>query len=855
MFQHVSAQYYQTQISKITDEQGNSPSATFSIVESSKGFIWFGTIDGLYRYDGYNFKIFRNNPKDTNTLANNTIRAMTLYQDSLLWIGTQGGGLDCFNMHSEKFIHFKHTGQKQNEISGNSLWSLFVDRSGNLWAGVSGIGIDRLDLNTMQFTHFKAVEFEGHLRQEQTVRAIIEDSDGTIWAGLSDNGFSRINPITGECKQYSHDFNNNQGLISNWVYDILMGNDGRLWIASYGGGINIFDPLSETYEYIRQKNGNGNTLISDLTYSITERIPGEFWIATEYGLSAYTAENNHFRNFQQSSYTNMSLSENRTRKVFVDKRGILWVGNESGVDKIVLQSKFELHQHIEGQSNTLRPGIVRAIMEDRIGDLWIGLVDNGLVKYSKSSDKYKTYLHNNNDPNSISGNNIDVIFQDKEGTIWVGEWNTGLMKYNKNRDNFVHVASSLGNERSLSDSRIQTIQQDKPGVLWIGTEQGINRYDVRKNAFSYYKHEADNPNSLSGNSIQSRALVFDNNHDLWVGTWSFGLNKLEFIDSTQTIANISHWLHDPKNPSESLTNDNVLALHFDKKGILWIGTFGGGLSRFNPHTEQFKNYTTDDGLPNNIIFAILEDNDENLWLSTDNGISRFNPKSETFLNFLKSDGLQDDHFFWGAAHKGKSGKLYFGGINGINSFYPEHVKPDTNQARPSLVDIKLFNESIHSTIPIHQLDRIELSYKENFISFEFTALDFIEPSKNRFLYKLEGFDKDWMASENSNNAYYTNLPHGSYTFKLQASNNDGIWSDDILSFNLIIIPPWWKTWIAKILFFLSAITIIFQIFYFRFRRDNTQKMKLKEMVFERTTELHELNAVLEERAGKDRNSK
>ena len=843
------AQYYQSQIIKIRDEQGNSPNATFEVVECNMGFIWFGTIDGLYRYDGYNFKIFRNIPDNLNSLANNTIRSMDLYKDSLLWIATEGGGLDCFNFFTENFTHFKHTGEAENEISGNSLWSVLVDSRGNIWAGVSGKGVDRLDARRIKFTHFNPTGKETHLTQEQTVRSLHEDGNGLIWAGLSDNGFSSINPVSGEVRHYKRDLQSDNTLNCDWVYDISVGSDNKLWLVTFGGGINIFDPIREEYDYLRHKKGVENSLISDLSYSMDERFPGEYWIGTEYGISQYKAETGQFISYQKNEISGRGLSENRIRKLFFDKQGILWAGTESGVDKIVLQSKFEIFQFAAGKDHEMKPGIVRAITEDDQGNLWIGLIDNGLIRYNWEKNAFKQYMHSEHDPYSLSGNNIDVIFQDLDKTIWVGDWNTGLMKYNPINDNFIHVADAYRNKNTLSDNRIQIIRQDKPGVLWIGTEQGINRFDIKNNRYLRYQHEPGNPNSLSGNSIQSRALAFDKQHNLWAGTWSFGLNKIEFLDSTQTTASIRSWQHDPEN-TESLPNNSVLALHFDIEGMLWIGTFGGGLSCFNPQTEKFRNYTTDDGLPNNIIFAILEDEKQKLWISTDYGISRFDPETGEFRNYTKSDGLQDDHFFWGAAHKGRSGRLYFGGINGVNSFFPEKVIADTHAIKPVLVDIKLFNESIKSDKPVALLKQMEFNYDENFISFEYAALDYSRPSKNRFEYMLEGFDREWINSGNKHEANYTNLSHGQYIFRLVAYNSDGFRSNHELTFTLIINPPWWKTWLARILFFFTAIALILLIFYLRFKQLSNQKQKLKGMVFERTNELHELNTILEERQEK-----
>lgn len=840
--ENLNAQYYEAQITKIIDEKGFSPAATFAIAEDSQGFLWFGTIDGLYRYDGYNFKIFRNDPSNTNSLANNTIRALAIDKNDVLWIATQGGGLDRFDIKTEFFTHFIHTGNGENELNGNSVWSVIIDKKGNIWAGIAGMGVDKIDSKTKQITHYYPFGNK-NLNKEQAARCLHEDNQGNIWTGFNYGGYAVINPETGKIKEQT--LFDNSNTISNSIYDIFTDSDDKVWILTYGGGIKVIDTKNNTTSTIAKTIANNNSLISDLTYSITERIKNEYWIATEYGISVFNSKSGEYINYRQNDCSKISLSENRVRKIYVDKRGIVWVGTESGVDKFVLQSKFESYKNEYSGENRLNDGIVRAILEDNENNLWIGLIDNGLVKYSKNGKEQKHYLHNPGNSKSLSGNNINTLFQDSNNDIWIGEWNTGLMKYNKKSDSFIFVTSA-DKKNGLSDTRIQVIKEGRPGILWLGTENGINRFDTKKNTYTLYKHEPGNSNSLSGNSIQSQAFSFDGNGNLWVGTWSNGLNKIEFTDSSQTNANIKHWQNNPGDP-KSLSNDNVISLYIDKENIIWIGTFGGGLSRFDPKTEIFTNYTTENGLPNNVIFAIIPDNNNNLWLSTDYGISMFNTSDETFHNYSKSDGLQDNHFFWGAATKGKSGKIYFGGINGLNSFIPENIKPDSNFVQPVLVNINLFNKPIKASKAISRLDEIEFRYDENFISFEFSALDNSDPNNNMYQYMLSGFDKSWIISGTQRNASYTNLSPGKYIFMLKASNSEGVWNNEIVRLKVIVHPPWWKTWLARSFFIISFLSALWFIYKLRISVLQNQKLKLEELVRARTFEIEHKNQLLEEK--------
>ncbi len=835
-------QTYESQIVKIKDEQGASPSATFAIIEDSLGFIWFGTVDGLYRYDGYNFKVFRNDQNNPNTISNNTVRSLAVDHKGKLWIATQGGGLDCFDILSETFTHYNHSGQHENEISGNSIWSVMVDRKGNIWSGVSGEGIDRLDVKTNTFRHYHPVAKNYHLDQGQTIRELFEDEEGLIWIGLPDEGFSSLDPETGQVKQFEHKHDNESGLTNNSVYHMHLGSDGNIWISTFGGGVNIFNRKEHRFKYIRDKKTDRG-LASDFVYCIKERVPGEFWIGTEYGITKYFADEDRYEHYQHSNTLESGLSENRIREIFIDSRGIVWAGTESGVEKFAIQSQFETIRFQGAGPGAFNEGIVRAICEDHRGDLWVGVIDNGIIRYSPKTKEHKHYKYNKGSTFGLPDNSIISIFEDSEHTIWLGGWNTGLIKYNSKKDGFIHVANAWKDSTTLSDNRIQLIHEEKPGIFWIGTENGLDMYDVKANKYKHFTHEEDNSNSLSGKSIQSEAFVFDNEGNIWLGTWSFGLNKIEFSSSDKEHYTIKHWRHAPQNRN-SLSNDNVISLYIDKNGIVWIGTFGGGLCRLDPKTNGFINYNTDSGLPNNVIFSIKEDKNENLWLSTDHGISMFNPRDTTFQNFTKSDGLQDNHFFWGAAHQVKSGEIYFGGINGITHFIPENVKPDSSLATPQIIDIKLFNKTLPIEGSLSTLDEIELDYNQNFLSFEFAALNYKEPERNNYRYMLEGFDKTWIENLNKRSASYTNLSPGEYTLKLCVSNSDGIWNPEIRKLKITITSPWWQTNLARFGYLLILLAFTYSIYILRFRILRSRNKKLEILVKSRTHEIEKQKKLL-----------
>lgn len=840
------AQFFVPKISKITDEKDLSPSATFAIVEDQIGYIWFGTVDGLYRYDGFNFKIFRHQKNNKNSLSNNTIRALCLSKNGKLWIGTQGGGVDCFDVENEEFTNYSFNDSSENSISGNSIWTVLEDKEGNIWMGVSDQGVDKLDIKTGKIKHYKIVSDDSTRRYEIIIRSIFQDKNGTIWIGTGGDGLYSLNTITGSIRQYVNDPLKPSSIANNSIFDIYQDNSGLIWNCTYGAGISILDTKTNSFKHIKNDPKNANSLVSDLTYRIREKPGGGFWISTEYGLSFLDKDLKKFINYTHNNCENNSITDNRIRTTFIDNQGILWMGSEIGVDKLVEQNRFKLYQHIPSNQSSMEDGLVRSILEDNEGNLWIGLIDKGLVFYNKKKNEFITYKHNIKNPKSIPGNHITALFQDSNNDIWMGEWDTGLLKYNKQTGSIDRIVGAHYGSNRLSDNRIQVIKEARPGVLWIGTEGGINRYNTKTGKIKQFMHEANNPNSLNANGVQSNAFIVDSKGNLWVGMWSYGFNKIEFKDTLQEKAIFTSWKNNPDNES-GLNNNNVISMHLSKTGILWIGTFGGGLNRFDIQTGKFTHYTPEDGLPNNIIFSILEDEKGNLWLSTDDGISMFNPSSHTFQNFDRTHGLQDNHFFWGSSFKSKSGELFFGGINGFNSFYPDSINVNKTPVNPVIMSIRAFDKTIAINYSNLNKKEIELEYDQNFLTFEFSGLDFIEPQKDKFRYRLDDIDNEWNTVDNRRFASYTDLSPGTYFFRLNVSNSDEIWNNQELSIKIVIKPPWWQTIWAKALLVLLVIGIVWLFYNIRIGILETQKRRLEEQVALRTSEINEKSKSLVEK--------
>jgi len=839
------SQFYETIVSKITDQSGNSPSATFSIAEDNTGFIWFGTVDGLYRYDGHNFHIFRNNPKDSMSLSNNTIRDIMFDSRGYLWIATQGGGINKFDPQTERFERYLSTSfDTGKRIRGNSVWSLYIDKQDNIYAGITGFGIDKIENLTGEIINYNIDSQEHPIGPQDGIRATYIDGNNNIWSNYGDKGVTRLNTKTLEIDHFMEGSPLSNQFSGNLVFNIHEDMQGNIWVASYGGGLNKINPRTLEIKNYRHSPSDQNSIVSDLVYHISQSKLGELWIATENGISHLNTENEIFDNYINDLCDLNSLRDNRARCIFIDSNDIIWIGNESGVDKLLNLNRFKVYKNIPGNKNSLSEGIVRGILKDQDDNIWIGLIQNGLYKYNPFTNKYTAYYSDKSNKNGLTGNQINLIFQDSGKTKWVGEWDNGIFRYDNKADHFTHFASTTHQKLKLSDNRIQVLIEEPHGILWVGTENGINRIDVAKSEIHYYFQNPENTNSLSGNSIQSNAFKFDDEGNLWVGTWENGLNKIEFINEDYKKPKFTHWRNDP-DKKNTLNNNNVIALHIDHFNNIWIGTFGGGLNKYNANKNEFTHYTTEDGLPNNIIFSILEDQRGYLWMSTDNGISCFDPTSESFVNYDKSDGLQGNHFFWGASHKSFDNEFFFGGINGLNSFYPEKIKTDSIFPPGVLVNLLINNIPLKTEKSLTELKEIELKHDQNFLTFEIAALNYKNPIENLYRCQLEGLEKNWNDKGNARIANYTDLKPGTYTFKYKVSNSDGFYNTAFNSLKIIIKPPWYGSWIAKIGFALVLLSSLFAFYRIRIGMLQKQKKRLEEQVENRTVEIASQNIKLE----------
>jgi ligand-binding sensor domain-containing protein len=795
----LTAQISDVTFQQIFLQQGLSQSIVKCILQDKKGYMYFGTEDGLNRYDGYKFLIYRYNPDDTNSISYNDINCLYEDKNGIIWIGTFNSGLNRFNQSKKSILRIQQNINYPKGLSHNNINCITADQSGNLWVGTDN-GLNKLisgdpDNNIFEFKKYFYDPKNNKSLSSSSVFSLFTDRDGNLWVG-TDNGLNKIskkNIDNGkfETERYLYKENNITNKIM--IRAICQGKDGTLWIGSDHGLYELIDKKSESkaftyYKIIHNKKAfiNNNDI-----YALCLDDVGNLWIGTNGGgISLYDITKNKFTTYANDPQDSRSLSYNEIRAIFKDKSGIMWIGTYgAGINKVARGAREFFHYtHIPNETNSLSHPIIWSIYEDRDSVLWIGTHGGGLDRFDRKSNTYIHYINDRKNPASISSNIVRVVIEDKDGYLWLGTNGGGINKFNKKTGRCVVYKNNPLNKSSLASNEIRCIYQDKHGDIWIGTYgSGMDKLNRKENNFTHYINKPHNPQSLSNDFV--RIIFEDKVGNFWIGTEGGGLNKFDRKNNS-----FKSYRYNP-NDSNSINNDYVFSILEDKKGFLWLGTYGGGLVRFDPLNEKFSSFTTKDGLIGDAIYGILQDEDENLWISSSKGLTKFDPVKKKISNYTVSDGLQSNEFNGGSYFKSKSGEMFFGGINGFNSFYPKNISGNNYSPPVVITSFQKFNKEVYTAKPISELKEIELSYEDYFFSFEFSALDFSAPEKNKYAYKMEGLDEQWIfTSSDKRYASYTTLSPGNYIFRVIGSNSDGVWNKAGASISIIITPPFWKTW-------------------------------------------------------------
>ncbi|RPI93184.1 MAG: PAS domain S-box protein [Chloroflexi bacterium] len=842
----------------LTIEHGLSQNAGVAIFQDSKGYLWIGTQDGLNRYDGFNFKIYKHDPDDPASISHNSILAIEEDQDGYLWIGTWGGGLNRFDPTAETFTRYRQDNNESASLSNDTVTAVKQDSSGVLWVGTLG-GLDRYDPATNGFDHFKNDPSEADSLSSDAISVIFEDSNHQLWvgtgaAGVEGSGLNRFDASTGKAVRYQRKPSVWGSLSSNNIASIYESVDGTFWIATggfslSGGGLNHLDPHTGIIEHFLHNPSIADSLSANELTTLWGDSNGTVWVGTATaGLDRMElSKPGHFEHYQNDRFFSDSLSGDEIGSLYKDRSGILWIGTaHSGINKLPANSgQFSLFRNIPSNPSSLSTNAIGAFSEDIYGNIWIATWGAGLDRLDMRTGRFTHFRHDPDKPDSLSDDLFMDVYVDAYNTVWAGTSGKGLDRLHPGTRRVTHYRHNPENPESIADDNIAAIIPDGKSGLWIGTFGGLSHYDAKTMAFTNYSHDPANLASLTENKVVSLHLDRERNI-LWIGTWGGGLNQLDLNDPLHRYPELAHFLsyrHDPDDPA-SLSEDSVWAIHQSSDHSLWLGT-GMGLNHFDPgpRTEMLGRYTEKDGLPNNMVLGILEDDLGNLWLTTNNGLAQFDPRTETFTAYDISDGLQSNEFNSNAYLRTRSGLMFVGGINGFNLFNPANIKPNPFAPQVAVTGFQVFNQPLQ--VDLSGREPIQLSYTQDFISFEFAAFDFQAPQKNQYAYKLEGFDKDWIQAGNRRYATYTNLPGGEYSFLVKAANSDGIWNETGVAIPISITPPIWQTWWFNGLLIMMLATLVTGGFRWRLNTVHKQNILLETQISERTSELRETNTLLE----------
>lgn len=805
---------YNVAFERIALAEGLSQSSVRCILQDGRGFMWMGTEDGLNKFDGYSFKVYKPVHGDTNSISSNFIRCLCESRSGNLWIGTNGGGLNIFDRDSGTFTRHRHRPGDDTSMSSDIIRSIVEDRSGVFWIGTDGGGLDRFDPATDAFTHYRHDPRDPHSLSDDHVLVIYEDRDETLWIGTRTGGLNRFDRYAETFTRFRHDPADPTSIGPGFVQAICQDRAGNLWVGTNGGGLNRFDPRSERFVHYRHDPDDPASLSDDRIWSLYIDRMGILWIGTDVGgLNLFVPADESFFSFRNDPTDPGSLGDNNVFSIYEDRLGVLWFGTEvGGVSKLDRdKGKFSHIKMATECSDGLNNSHVWSIYEDRSGNLWIGTRTGGLNRYDRATGRFNHYRVDGS--NGLTSNHVRTIYEapTQPGIFWLGTDHGGLCRFDTTTGRFRCYRHDPNDPRSIGGDRVYSILEDRRGELWVGTRTGgLNLFDREREQFLRYRHDPDDPNSISNDFVYK--IYEDRAGVLWIGTFAGGLNR--FDRENDAFTSYRTFAGDPLSPS----SDCVLTIDEDHTGSLWIGTGGGGLNRFDREDGTFECFGAAEGLPNEVVYGILEDGQGALWISTNGGIARFDPETCVFKTYTVMDGLQSNEFNGGAYFRSATGEMFFGGINGITAFHPEQIRDNPHIPPILITSFRVLEREVTLPKPIWEIDELHLSHRDYVFSFEFAALDYTAPDKNRYAYMMEGLDEDWLYTDAEKRfANYTTLPPGTYTFRVKGSNNDGIWNEEGASVRVVIHPPFWETWWFRISAIAAAIAVCIVLYRRRLR--------------------------------------
>lgn len=828
-------QFQKSQFRFLTITEGLTQNAVLDIIQDRKGFMWFGTKDGLNRYDGYEFVNYTHSPEDTTSLVNNNIKALFEDPSGKIWIGTQDGMVDVYDPVNECFHHMTIEGEQNSKFS---ISDIVGGNDGTIFIGTKGKGVLRGNFEDKTFRPFDS----GNV--PLIINELLYEKDSILWAVTKDGFYKTIFNDTEVANSEKIPL---PAFIANStdedVFSILKDEIGRFWIGGISG-LYLYQPGRKVggkdieatcrmfqHRYAVYRRGWGNIV------SMEQGPDGKIWLGTPEDLIVFDTLNYSF-NFLEGKST--TIPKIGVYKVFRDRSGVMWLGsNGAGVSIYSRHSnRFGTFRKPFNPEDRLQHFSIRSIFEDHDENVWIsaGL----LYKWDPVNNIFKSFETDSKHVEDFGNTEAWSIIQQDNGIMWFGSFE-GLYRYDPSTQEIKHYKKDIDKKGGLPGKIVYEVFEDKNGKIWVICESFICRLNEEKGIFDIYDLYSSLP---PPGAPRYESIYEDKYSNFWINSYT-GLIKFDPGSGEQVLYN-----HDPANFQSLNFNDIKCILPDPDKpdSILWLGTAGGGVNRFYIYENRFQHITEKDGLPNNVVYGILPDKSGNLWMSTNKGIARYDPSTKMFQNFNSYDGLQSDEFNSGAFHLGESGTLYFGGIQGLNYFKPEEISRNESIPPIAITELKIANRKINLSNgtgilnkSIDFSDGIKLPYNANIFSLKFAALEFSNPLNNQYVYTLEGFNSEWIKAEESRVATYTNIPPGNYIFKVKASNSDGVWNEQGTALKLHILPPFWKTNIAYFIYLLGvSFLLILWYRYYLHRQRLKNSLLFEKMEKEKVLEISRL---------------